>query len=147
MSYATYAELTASYAKQFLIRISNFVDENPFDSIQEDNCQKALDDASALIDGYLMGRYATPIAPAPAYFKPDTMAIAVGLLIERKGFVPDTADASAVTNKDNILKKYFSISEGKIDLVIPSGGATVPASNVISSAPDKVFTSELLDKY
>ena len=148
MSYATYAELTASYAKQFLIRISNFVDENPFDAIQEDNCQKALNDSSALIDGYLMGRYATPISPVPAYFKPDCMSIAVGLLVERKGYSKDSSDEMVVQTKDNILKKYMAISEGKIDLQIPSsGGETSPASNVRTSAPAKIFPPELLDKY
>lgn len=147
MSYATLNELKASYAKQFLIRISNFVDENAFDEIEDDNCQKALDDASALIDGYLMGRYATPVSPVPAYFKPDTMAISVGLLVERKGYSKDTSDEKVVETKDAILKKYFAISEGKIDLVIPSGGATEPSSNIVTSAPDKIFTSELLDKY
>jgi len=147
--YATLDELKASYSKQLLIRISNFNDEDDFTNYQDDNLINALQDASDIMDGYLMEGYDTPLNPAPDYFKPDCMTIAVMKLIERKGFLADTPDAQLYeAGKDIIRMRYEKIAAGKIKISIPdSGGEASAVSNTRASAPTKVFSSETLDKF
>ncbi len=147
--YATLDQLKESYSKQLLIRISNFNDEDDFSDYQDDNLTNALQDASDIMDGYLMEGYSTPLNPAPDYFKPDCMTIAVMKLIERKGFLPDTPDAQLYeAGKDIIRMRYEKIAQGKIKISIPdSGGEATAVSNVHAEAPTKVFPKTTLDKY
>ena len=147
--YASLIQLKETYSKTLLIRISNFNEEDDFDDYEDDNLINALQDASDIMDGYLMGRYATPISPAPDYFKPDCMVIAVSKLVERKGYNTDTPDEQLyLAGKDLIKNRYMLIAMGKIELSLPdSGGSSEPVSNVRSYAPTIHFSQDTLDKY
>jgi len=147
--YATLDQLKATYSKNLLIRLSNFNDEDDFADYQNDNLTNALQDASDIMDGYLMERYDTPLNPAPDFFKPDCMTIAVMKLVERKGYLPDSPDEQLYqAGKDLIRDRYLKISEGKITISIPDGSGEASASvQVQSTAPTKVFTSATLDKF
>lgn len=138
----------ARYGDQMLIQITNFNDEDTFTTINDTNLDRAIDDASDLMDGYLLSQFPTPINPAPDFFAPDCAAITVGLLIERKGFIEDTPDAACVKAKKEILKKFMDISQGKIALELPdSSGDTASELNILSTAPAKLFTADDLSRY
>ena len=147
--YATLDQFKATYSKQLLIRISNFNDEDDFSNYQDDNLTNALQDASDIMDGYLMERYDTPLNPAPDFFKPDCMTIAVMKLVERKGYVAGSPDEQLyVAGKDLIRDRYLKIAEGKITIAIPdSGGDAVAVVQIQSSAPTKIFPDATLDLY
>ena len=141
----------AAFAKRFLIRVGNFADEEPADFTSEinDRLTEALRDASDVMDGYLMGRYATPIDPAPDFFEKDCYCIAIGILIRRKGYESDTPDANAVKDADKCIKKYEMISQGKMDISLPDDGTgeTAPPVKYKATAPEKIFNDTTLDKY
>lgn len=147
--YATLEQFKATYSKQFLIRISNFNDEDDFTDYQDDNLNNALQDSSDIMDGYLMERYSTPLSPAPDFFKPDCMVIAVMKLIERKGFSEGTPDEQMyLAGKDLIRDRYLKISEGKISISIPDASGDASAvSNIQATSPDRIFPSTTLDTF
>lgn len=140
-----------AFAKRYLIRVGNFEDEEPADFTTEinDRLTEALRDASDVMDGYLMGRYTTPVDPAPDFFEKDCYCIAIGILIRRKGYESGTPDENAVKDADKCIKKYEMISQGKIDISVPddSTGETTPVVKYKATAPDKVFPEATLDKY
>ena len=147
--YATIVELKATYSKNLLIRISNFNDEDDFTDYQDDNLTNAVQDASDIMDGYLMERYSTPLSPAPDFFKPDCMVLAVMKLIERKGFIEGSPDETLYNaGKDVLRMRYEKIASGKISIAIPNvDGEASAVSNVRATTPDRVFSSATLDKY
>lgn len=147
--YATLDQFKASYSKNLLIRLSSFNDEDDFTDYQDDNLTNALRDASDIMDGHLMERYATPLSPAPDYFKPDCMVIAVSKLVERKGFIEGSADEQLYLAGKNLIKdRYMKIAEGKITIAIPDDDGNASAvSNVRASTPKKIFSSDTLDKF
>jgi phage gp36-like protein len=64
MSYATPDDIIARYPSRDLIQLTN---EDPaLTTVNTAALQRALDDASAEIDGYLEGRFALPLADPPA---------------------------------------------------------------------------------
>lgn len=148
--YGTLAEFKKAYAKVYLIRIGSFADEDPpdFDAEIDTRLTDALKDASDRMDGFIMGRYDTPVDPAPDYFEVDCYCIAVMLLIQRKGYEPETSDAQAVKDGKECVKKYQMIAEGKIDLpTITDDGDSVPTSKIEATSPTKIFNSTTLDKF
>jgi phage gp36-like protein len=146
--YASVDDVESRYATDFLIRITNFTDEDEGTEINEDRITTALEDASDLIDGYLQGRYAIPVSPFPEFFIPDTVKLAIKLLVERKGYEPKSPDEAHVTAGNEVLKKYMAIADGSISISIPdSGGSSVPPTKVLTSSPGAIFDKETLDKY
>lgn len=146
--YATLAQVQARYATDFLIRISNFTNEDDGSAIVAAHVDTALQDASDQINGYLQGRYPVPVSPAPDYFVSDTVKLAVKLLIERKGYDPESADAAHIKAGDEVIKKYTAVAQGDISITLPDlTGAAVPPVKIKTTAPDRMFTAATLDKY
>lgn len=146
--YATVQNVEDRYATDFLIRITNFTDEDEGEEINEDRITTALEDSSDLIDGYLQGRYSVPVSPAPQFFLSDTVKLTIKLLVERKGYEPKSPDEAHVTAGNEVLKKYMAIADGSISISIPdSGGNSVPPAKVLTSSPSAIFDKETLDTY
>jgi phage gp36-like protein len=147
--YATVAGTKAKYSRELLIRLTNFEGVDAFTAITDSVLEGALDDASDLIDGYIQERYPTPFPTPPPYFEVDTMTIAIMLLIQRKGYLKDSPDEALYNaGQDAIKMRYEKISQGKISIGSTGGtGATVPATNVLASYPDAIFSQETLDKF
>ena len=72
MSYAVAADLLTRFGEAELLRLAM----TPSGELDEAVLQLALDDASALIDGYLAGRYPLPLAHVPAALVPICADIA-----------------------------------------------------------------------
>ncbi|MDF2232176.1 DUF1320 domain-containing protein [Albimonas sp. CAU 1670] len=64
MSYATLQQLTDRYGERMLVMLTDR-GETATRQIDGDTVDRALADADALIDGYLAGRYALPLAETP----------------------------------------------------------------------------------
>lgn len=147
--YATLEQLEADFSAALLVRITNFEDEAPYTAIEEDRATQALTDASELMDGYLQARYTTPFPNPPSWFKTAAEAIAVKILIERKGYNAGTPDESLILTAEKYLDQFKAISQGKMDLPDPDSeaSATEPEATFISSAPHKKFSDHIMRKY
>lgn len=149
--YGTLANFKKAYAKRFLIRVGTHEDVEPsdYDTEVNDRLTEALKDASDQMDGYISGRYAVPVDPAPDYFEVDCFCIAAGLLVKRKGYEVNTSDENFVTGGKDCLKKYELIGKGQIDLpsVEDDTGEFVPKSQVQSYYPDQIFSTDTLSKF
>jgi phage gp36-like protein len=146
--YATLAQLEADYSEALLIRVTNFEGE-AFTEINETRAEQALTDASQSMDGYLQGRYTTPFPNPPAWFKTANEAIAVKILVERKGYNAGTPDESLILTAKDYIKQFEQVSQGKMDLPDPDSeeSATSPDATFISSAPVKKFDDDTMDTY
>jgi phage gp36-like protein len=76
MSYCTQAELVERYGTGMLIELTDRADP-PANAIDGAVVTRGIDDAGALIDGYLKGRYALPIADTPPLLRDLALAIAI----------------------------------------------------------------------
>jgi len=148
--YGTLELFKAQHPKPFLIRIGNLDDnQEPQDFTTEidTNITKALEDASDLMDGYIMSKHPTPVTDPPDFFEHDCYALAIMILIRRRGYEKETSDAASVEDGEKIEKKYMGIAKGTWDFVNPdSGGETAPPVRIKSEAPPKYFTESALDK-
>ncbi len=146
--YATVAQVKERYSAEFLIRITNFTGVDPGTAIVDAKIENAALDASDGMDGLLQGRYDTPVSSPPDHFIADCIKIAIKLLVERKGYDPESSEAEYIKAGNEVLKKYEKIAEGKISLGIPgTGDTTTTPTRIKTSAPPKEFPCAKLDKY
>lgn len=150
--YSTVENISKKYSTALLIRLTNFDGTaDDFTAIKESVLEDALQDASALIDGYLAGRYAVPVSPAPEYFESDCEAISVALMIQHKGYSTGTPDESLYLAGMKIIKdRYEMVASGKLTLPIPGtvgGVSSNPPLNIAATYPPKIFSRETLDKF
>ena len=75
MPYATVQDLQDRLGVARLVQLTDLADP-PIGLVDAAVAQRALDDAEAEIDGYLVGRYALPLANAPASLKVHCLTIA-----------------------------------------------------------------------
>lgn len=92
---------------------------------------RALDDASALIDGYISNRYALPLDAAPAVLREACVSIAVYKLTD-----PSTLTEDARKRFDDSISFLKDIARGLVGLGIPTKGA-----GAASSAASQAFAS------
>ncbi|WP_086644603.1 DUF1320 domain-containing protein [Acetobacter sp. DsW_063] len=62
MAYATVADMISRYGLDELVAATASRDE-PLDTLNQGRVEQALDDASSLIDSYLIRRYVVPVNP------------------------------------------------------------------------------------
>lgn len=76
MSYVTQADLVERFGTSMLIDLTDRA-EPPAGAIDAAVVTDALTDADAMIDGYLLGRYALPLASTPSLVKDLAKTIAI----------------------------------------------------------------------
>jgi hypothetical protein len=149
--YGTLDRFKDQYSKSFLLRIGSREDEEPtdFDTDIDNRLTEGLKQASDRMDGYIASvGNDTPVDPAPDYFEPDCYCIAVGILIRRKGYEPDTPDHEAVKGADKCEDKYKALAKGTWQLQpADDEGKMTPPSRLKSGSPDPVFSGTRLDGY
>jgi phage gp36-like protein len=107
-----------------------------------------IGDADELIDGYLRGRYVLPLEPMAGIVKTLSVDVSVYNLYGRR---PEFDTPKAVGEKYTAAVKILEgIQAGKITL--GSAGVTSPtpvepADGMRVSAPGKVFSEDVLDRY
>ncbi|MEX2126967.1 MAG: DUF1320 domain-containing protein [Xanthobacteraceae bacterium] len=128
MSYATLAQLSERYGAEVIQSLTDRATP-PAGAIDEDVVDRALADTDAAIDGYLMRRYALPLATTPALVVDLALAIAIYKLHR---FVPDD---KIKADYEHAMKTLRETAQGIVQLAVEgvepasSGGSGVQTSD------------------
>lgn len=136
MPYATVTDLQDRLGEPRLIQLTDLGDP-PIGLVDQAVAQKALDDADAEIDGYLVGRYTVPMSPFPAVLRVHAVTIAHYRLL--------SSAVDDATKDDYKATRAYLMSVAKGDVMLtPPDQAVVPtgAGTVLFSAGDKVMGRE-----
>lgn len=137
MPYATVTDLQDRLGEARLTQLTDLADP-PLGLVDVAVAQKALDDAQAEIDAYLMGRYALPMDPAPAVLRVHACTIAHYRLL---GSRVDDA-----TKDDYKATRAFLMNVAKGDVLLtPPDQAPAPAGagTVLFNGGDKAWGREV----
>jgi phage gp36-like protein len=136
MPYATVTDLQDRLGEARLVQLTDRADP-PLGLVDDGVAGKALDDASAEIDGYLIGRYTLPLADAPEILRVHCITIACYRLLGGAATETDREDYKATRDYLN------RVADGRVNLLPPS---QVPppagAGTVIFSPGAKVMGRE-----
>lgn len=113
MPYATQGQLIERFGERMLLDLSDRADP-PDGVIDTAVVARALTDTDAVIDGYLAGRYALPLAETPPQLRDLALTIAIYKLHR---FTPDQ---KVKDDHDAAMKSLVQISSGVIRL--PAAG-------------------------
>jgi phage gp36-like protein len=141
MPYCTVDDLTARYGQALLVQISDRADA-PTGEVDLDLVNAAIANADALIDGYLLGRYALPLESVPALVKDWSLRVAIyyahGQVVDQK-----IADDYAAA-----LKQLSQVASGAIRLNIAGAEpATSGATGVEATDTERVITPDSMRGY
>lgn len=139
MSYATVADLLSRLGEPRLVQLTDLADP-PLGIVDDAVVQRALDDASAEIDGALVGRYPLPLASVPAVLPVHCMTLAHYRLLGDK--------ADEVLREDvKALRKWLAgVATGDITLMPPADVPTpTGVGPVLFSTGSKVMGREATD--
>ena len=137
MDYATEQDIIDRYSQDELYLA---FDRDGDGALDAGAVTKALADASAEIDGYLVGRYNLPLAAAPAIL--TGLAVDIALY---KGSVSTTQTEEKRQRYEDAVRYLTKVAEGKISLGIekPSQGGSGGASFVAN--PRRMTRDSLRD--
>lgn len=109
MPYSTLEQLTDRHGQRALVALTDR-DETPTDAIDTDVVDRAIEDADAVIDGYVGRRYQLPLAAVPALITDLSQAIAIWKLHR---FEPP---GKVKTDYEDAIRTLRDISSGSIVL-------------------------------
>jgi len=141
MSYASLQDLKDRFAEEDIIQLTDETNVPPA-AIDETTVARALDDAGALIDGYVGKRYTLPLATVPHQLIRAACDIAWYYLHGER------ASETVKKNHDAAVQLLRDISAAKVNLEV--AGETVAATPVgspVFKEPTRVFTDETLKDY
>lgn len=137
MPYATVTDLQDRLGEPRLMQLTDIGDPQ-VGLVDTAVAQKALDDAAAEIDGYLVGRYALPLASPPAMLRVHACTIAHYRLL---GSAVDEATAADHKAVRELLTK---VAEGKVLLMPPSEAPAIAGAGAVLFEPgSKVMGREV----
>ena len=138
MPYATETEFIESFGLELTIELTNL--ENPeADTVDSTVMDRGLTRASSLIDGYLSGRYALPLASTPELLKSLCLDIARYQL----GHYGKEDDARQ--RYEDALRQLQQIANGTLNLGLPAADTpTIVSGSPQWNAPARVFDSDSL---
>lgn len=133
MSYATVQDLQDRLGEARLTQLTDLADP-PVGQVDSSVAQKSLDDASAEIDGYLVGRYGLPLASPPEVLRVHCCTLAHYRLLG------SAADEVTISDVKAVRGYLTNVAGGSIPLIAPSQ-AVIPsgAGNVLFNAGSKVM--------
>jgi phage gp36-like protein len=127
MAYCTIADLEDTYGEERI---------GAWGRVDPDRVDKAITDAGAEIDGYLLsGGYTVPLPGAPATIRKYCIDIACATLVISAGMLESDPDGKAVVEQAKIARAYLTkVAEGKFKIPGYSTGdgevSKAPAGNV-----------------
>lgn len=127
--YATVSNMIARFGETHLVRLSRPEDRTA-ETVDENKVNTALADASALIDGYIRGRYFVPIAAPPDEIIRATCVLARYDLAQ--GEHMDPSEEMAKARKD-VIAWLENISRELVNLDVPAARPT--GINAVGSGP------------
>jgi phage gp36-like protein len=137
MSYATLAQMTERYGRAVMVALTDR-EEVATGEIDEAVVTRALDEAGAMIDGYLASRYALPLSATPPFLTDLAQAIAIWKLHLSE------PDPKITKDYDQALRALRDVASGA--LRIPGAAGVEPAATGGSGARitdrDRPLTAE-----
>lgn len=134
MPYATRATMESRYGLAELVALT---DLQRTGTVDDAVLSAAIDRASGVVDGYLLGRVAVPLATVPAVIQLHTESICRRLL------QTVSVDEAAQADYDAAIRYLERVAAGQVPLLPPeSAPAPAGAGPVLFSPGDKVFGRE-----
>jgi len=131
MRYAESSDLILRYGEDEIGRLTDLTGAGIVDI---DKCNIVLDDASALIDGYLAGRYPLPLAHVPTALVPICCDIA------RQRLYGDQCPEQIAKRYDAALAFLKSVGKGELALGLAADGESLDSQNLAQLSSDgRVF--------
>lgn len=144
MAYCTQGDLEAVLDGQKLIDLT---DDSGAGAIDDAKLSRAMDDASAVIDGHLRARYSVPLAaPAPPYVRKLAVDLAVHALYSRREGDLGLPDGVRDRYK-SAMEALKAIRDGKQDLGVDPPPAASTAVAADTDGPDRLFTPATLKDF
>lgn len=138
MSYATLADMLARYGDAELTQLSDIATPRT-GALVSAVIDRALADASAWIDGYLVGRYPLPIADATALAKLNLDCAAEARFL----LMTTLVDEAAQKAHDERVAFYRAVAKGDIALIAAADiPPAVGVGAVMFTPGGKVFARE-----
>jgi phage gp36-like protein len=142
MAYATQQDLVDRFGEQELIQLSDRAD-TPTGEVGVAVVARALTDAAELIDGFLAGRYALPIASPPPVL--TQLACDIARYKLHQNLPPELVR----TNYQDALRQLKQIADG--DFVLQAAGVGAAEApdhgNAVVSGPGRVFSRKTLGSF
>jgi phage gp36-like protein len=136
MGYATVTDLLARFGAAELEQLTD-INKPRLMAVDDVVAAQAIADASALIDGYLLGRYTLPLLPPPEVLKVHCCGLARYQLMRR------SPDERATNDYEGAMKFLLSVSKGDIALLPPSSAPALQGlGTVLFSQGGKVMGRE-----
>ncbi|RFB91768.1 hypothetical protein B5K08_15840 [Rhizobium leguminosarum bv. trifolii] len=126
--YATVSDMIARFGETQIIRLSRPEDRTA-ETVDETKVNTAIADVSAVIDGYIRGRYFVPIAAPPAEIIRAACILARYDLAQ--GEHTDPSEEMAKGRKD-VISWLENIAKELVNLDVP---AAAPAGPAVNSGP------------
>lgn len=142
--YCTVDDLKILCSEADLVQLSN--DDPTATTIDQDNVDGAISNASELIDGFLRGRYNLPLPTASKIVEKIAVDLSIYELYRRRISIkmPDQV-ADSYKNAMKLLEK---IQNGGISLGYESNDAVSPSKIQINkTAEDRLFPKDTLELY
>lgn len=143
MAYATEADIIALHSEDTLNRLADLDDNGVRDAAK---VNRALEDAAALIDGYIAVRIQLPVTPVPAILKNFSVDIAVYRMASDAGLLAEDMRKRF----EDAMSFLRDVSAGKATIPIPRINpdapptpASSPQTVIVDSAP-RAFTRHSL---
>ena len=147
MSYTTDDDLATILSERTLIQLSA---DDPLAGVPNwDIVAESRAYADAQVDARIRQRYSLPLAETPRELRDWALALARRWLYERR---PDQDVPPAVIDAaKEALASLDAVRDGKMSLAIasdPAGETLAPeGGRVVVSAPERLFTADLLSRY
>lgn len=118
MPYATLSDLEQRFGSAELIQQTDLSGNG---EINTTTVSRAIDDAAALIDGYLASRYSLPITVVPP------LLVTLCCDLARYSLYVDAAPEIVERRRDQSISTLRDIAAGRIELVIDQADAVAPS--------------------
>lgn len=145
MAYCTIDQLKDRYSERFLLELSDRALGAPdVPSVDEDLFERAIADAGAEIDGYLLGRYRLPIVQVPPMLV--DLALRMAIYKAHAAVVPDKIREDykdAIKTLQLVMRNELRIP-GLDGVEVPSSGL---AGGVQMTDPERPMTVESMRGY
>lgn len=148
MAYSTLEDLKKLTDEVSIIRMADDTGNAPgiHDTAVSDVIAEATEQADSEIDGYLSGRYRTPLEPVPVIISALSARMTMYYLSMRRkaGTEPrwETLYNRAVEMLVQISKGVVSIGAAELE----AGDTAVVSGGISVSTPPRVFTGSFLDR-
>ncbi|WOF75317.1 DUF1320 domain-containing protein [Parvibaculaceae bacterium PLY_AMNH_Bact1] len=142
MTYASQQDLIDRFGGQELIRLTDRADP-PSDAIDADIVTRALEDADADINAYLVRQHSLPLSPVPR------LVLNLACDVARYKLHPEHAPEQVEERYKAAIKMLGDLATGKASLGDDDPSAVLPAesSGPQVNAPERTFSRDTLEGY